>query len=245
MPSVTPSGPLSVAVDALRTLLANCAQFQSWTGTADAAAALGRIFTGELGWPIVQVAIAGGVATVTTREPHSVQVGDVVTIEGASLGDQSGADLAGQATVTAVTAASVSFATAAGAGGPYTPDGALLLPCARPFAVVVESDADLTAEVVGTGGASVYSGQLEILLEGVTSQAYWNDPVNALYEARNSHGAILQDLAATQGTGDLMCLNSVASERGPRFVSLPEQDDNAVRFERWQSLLKATWGITG
>ena len=41
--AVTPSGPLSLPLDNLRTLLANCPSFQTWVGAADAAEALAAI----------------------------------------------------------------------------------------------------------------------------------------------------------------------------------------------------------
>jgi len=41
--AVTPSGPLSLPLDNLRTLLANCQSFQEWVGADDAAEALAFI----------------------------------------------------------------------------------------------------------------------------------------------------------------------------------------------------------
>lgn len=46
MPSVTLTGPFGGALEALATLIANSATFQTWTGTASAAAALARIAIG-------------------------------------------------------------------------------------------------------------------------------------------------------------------------------------------------------
>lgn len=244
MPDETPTGPLAVAVDALRTLLANCPQFQAWTGTANAAAALLRIFTGEIGFPIVAVAIAGGVVTVSTREPHGLTAGQTVTLEGKSIGSQSDAAIAGSRTILATpSATSLTFATALGDLDAVEPEVAIVLPCARPLAVIVEADDALSSEIVGTGGAGIFAGGLEILLEGATSTAYHNDPANALAEARNAVGLLVQDLAYTAGTADLMVLNDVKIGSGPRFVSLPEQDAAAYRFERWQALLAVTWGV--
>lgn len=42
--SVAATGPISLPLSALRTILSNCAQFQTWTSTANAAAALAKIY---------------------------------------------------------------------------------------------------------------------------------------------------------------------------------------------------------
>src|SRR5437763_1490595 len=111
MSDVVPAGPLSIAVDALRTLIANVPAFQTWTGTANAAAALNRIFTGEVGWPMISAVVAGGTLTVTTRQPHSVSVADRITLEGAAIGVESVLDVSGTYTVTAVTASTIAMSS--------------------------------------------------------------------------------------------------------------------------------------
>jgi len=244
IPDVTLSGPVAVAVDALRTLIANVSYFQTWTGTADAAHALARVFTGEVGYPIASIAIAGGVLTVKTRDPHLMNVGDVVTIEGASVGDQA-IDIAGPQTIAAVSPNSFTAATALPALAAVNPDHAFAMPCLRPYAVVCEEADPLHSEVVGTGGASIYSGAIEIILVADVSSQYVSDPRNALYEARNAYGQFIQGLATTQGTADLMCLNRIEPVSGPEFISKSEQNNNASRFERWRALVRVTWGMTG
>lgn len=243
---VTPTGPLAVAVDALRTLISNVPYFQTWTGAANAAAALNSIFTGEVGFPILSVSIANGVCTVQTTEQHTIQVGGVIEIQGASLGAQtSEGSLDGVHTVTAVTSNTISFTTALPAEATVYPDHAMILPQTRPLAVVCEADDGLKSDVIGTGGACIYQGSIEVLLEADVSPAYQFDPVNALYEARNAYGQFVQGLAETQGTADLMCLNNVEPLRGPEFTRKEEQDNGGIRFERWRAVCKVSWGVYG
>ncbi|MCL2647737.1 MAG: hypothetical protein FWD61_12125 [Phycisphaerales bacterium] len=253
MPDVIPFGPVAVAIDALRTLVANLPFFQTWTGSADATVAIKRIFTGEVGWQIVGVTIAGGIITVKTREPHSVVTGDTITIEGASLGPQSELSIAGTYQVADVPdATTVLIATTLRdvlPPSPYPdggeiPDFGFLFPFSRPLAVVSEDKNAANATSVGTGGAFVCSGTLDIMLEADVSAAYVSDAPNALAEARSATGQFLQDLASTQGTADLMCLNNMQIVLGPEFTARPEQDDNTARFERWRAIIHVTWGIS-
>lgn len=44
MPLTAPSGPVSLAIENLRVILANCTAFQSWVGAGNAATALEHIF---------------------------------------------------------------------------------------------------------------------------------------------------------------------------------------------------------
>jgi hypothetical protein len=244
MPDVTPAGPLSVALDALRSLLANVPQFQTWTGT-NATTALARIFVGEAGFAIASIVIAAGVVTVTTRDTHNFAAASTVTLAGASVGAESDVALNGAHTVAAVGSRTFTFATALADAAEFFPDGAFIIPCARPFAVISEGDDPVRSDVIGTGGAVVYGGTAEIMIEGDVSTGYQSDSINALYEARNAYGQLLQGLAVTQGTGDLMCLNKVESAVGPRFTNMAEQDDNSTRFERWQALIRVSWGVEG
>src|SRR4051812_45031543 len=45
---VTPSGTLSLPLECLRVLLANCPSWQSWTGTATAALAKARVYLHDI-----------------------------------------------------------------------------------------------------------------------------------------------------------------------------------------------------
>lgn len=245
MADVAPAGPVSVAVDGLRTLIANIPFFQTWTGAPDAATALNSIFVGEVGYPIVSIMIAGGVATVTTRDVHQIAAGATVTLQGASIGAESTVSLDGTPTVVSVTADSFTFATLLPDQTTLLPDQAFVFAGTRPIAVVSEGEDSVHSDSIGTGGASVYAGAVEILLEADVSAQYQNDSRNALFEARNAFGQFIQGLAATQGTLDLMCTNRIEPISGPEFTSRTEQDDNTVRFERWRALIRVTWGLDG
>jgi len=243
MPDVTPAGPLSVAKDALRTLIANVPAFQTWTGTANATAALARIFTGEVGWPMLSATIAAGVLTVTTRQPHSVSVADVITLEGAALGTESVLDVSGTYTVTAVTSTTIAMSTNQADESVQFPDGAFVLPTVRPFALVCEDDRGLKSQSVSSGGANIKQGRLQILLEADVPAQYVNDAKNALYQAANDYGNFMDGLMSTQATGDLMWLNECEPISGPDFIADAEQNNTAQRFERWRALMRVSWGI--
>lgn len=246
MPDVDPTGPLSVAIEALRALISNVPDFQTWTGTVDAATAAGHIFTGEVGWPLTSISVASNVVTLTTRETHTIQVGQVVTVEGASIGEQSGVNLEGPLTVTAVGTNTFSFARVLPDLSETFPDGAFALPCARPIAVIGDTDSDnVRSDNIGTGSVPIYAGSLEILVEADVSSPYANDARNALYEARNAFGNFVEGLMETQGSGDLMVLNKVEPVSGPEFTSEPAQDDNTIRFERWRAVIRVHWGLDG
>lgn len=245
MPDVTPIGPLAVAADSLRTLISNVPFFQTWVGAANAAAALPSIFTGELGVPITSVTVSGGVATITTREQHPVSSGQMFTIEGAAAGPESGLGLTGRQTAINTTGTSLTFATSNPDQPAVYPDYLLLLPAVRPLAIVCERDDGLNSTSVGTGGASILAGVLDILIEADVSSTYVYDSRNALMEARNAYGQFVQGLMNTQETGDLMYLGKVEPVSGPNFTSRAESDDNALRYERWRALVRVTWGLEG
>ncbi len=245
MPDATPAGPLAIALDAIRTLISGVPAFQTWTGAADAAHALPFIFVGEVGWPIQSITIVSHVLTIKTREPHTVSVADVVTVEGASLGDESSVTVDGEWTVATVAGTSITATTSLADLPECFPDSAFVLPCVRPFVVICESDTPVSSTVIGTAGAAIHAGSADILLEADVSAAYVNDSRNALTEARNALGSFVQGLAETQGTADYACLNTVETVVSPQFVSRPEQDSNAGRFSRWKALVRVTWGLQG
>ena len=45
------------------------------------------------------------------------------------------------------------------------PDGAFVLPTIRPFALICDDDRGLQSESVSSGGASIYQGRVQVLLE--------------------------------------------------------------------------------
>lgn len=239
------NGPLVTAVDSLRTLISNIPYFQTWTGTASPAAALNRIFVGEVGYPIFSAAITGGVLTVHTREPNFINVGDIITIEGAALGHESSLVITGPQTVTGVGGTLITIATALPNLTIVYPDQAFVVPCIRPLAVICEDHDGVHAQSIGVGGVSIYAGTLEILLEADVTAAYSNDARNALTEARSAYGQFMQGLGDNQGTVDLMPLNKIEPVSGPEFTNSVSQDDNRGRFERWRALVRVTWGLEG
>lgn len=243
MTAPVPTGPIAVAVDGLRTLVSNLTIFQTITGAANAAAALGSVFYAEVGLPIVRVTTSDGSATITLARTHSIEVGDTVVVCGSSLGGQAAALLDGEHTVTQVGALEVVVDFLE--DGSYTPDRAFLIPGGRPFAVVSDGVSDaLKATTIGTGGSSVLSGTLELLLEADVSSDYVNDPGYAQTEMRNTAGELLRQLIQTQGTGDFIVLNDVELVSCD-FIPVEEHDDTAIRYERWRALIRCTWGLNG
>lgn len=242
---VTPAGPLAVAAQALAQLIANIPFFQTWTGSANAAAAANHVFVGEVGYPIAAVSVAAGVLTVQTRDVHQIEVGDVVTIEGAALGPESEISLDGQWTVTSVTSNTFTASTGLPNLATVYPDQAFCLDTTRPLALVGWDKDDLRFSSIGVGGTCVVAGTLQILIEADTPSQYQQDPVNAPFDATSNYGQFFQGLNETAGTGDLMVLNDTRVVAGPEFTSKPEQNDNSIRFERWRAQIEVTWGLTG
>lgn len=239
MPDVTPAGPLSVALDALRTLIANSALFQTWTGSANAAAALKRIFIGEVGYRPLTLAVASNIVTIKFENPHNLAIADVITLEGVA------SDIDGERTVASVPDAStITIAlTASDRAEDLVPAG-WMIPCARPFAVVMkEADSPMRAQIVAAGGEHVAQFKLEILIEAKVSSTYANDPRNAEIEADNGFGQFIQGLLETTGTGDYILLNEVEPIGAPRFVTRQEIKTKQIRFERWQALIRVSAGL--
>lgn len=245
MADITPTGPLAVSVDALRTLIANVPYFQTWTGTADAAHALLRVFTADINVQIASVAIVAGVLTISTVTPHAFLAGSTVLVAGAELGAQSGVNIDGALTVASVTSNTLAVTTGLPDVAAFNPRECYIANGPRPLAIICETDEGLRGKSIGTGGASVFSGEIEILFEADVSGTYANDARNAIYEARNAYGQLVQGIQETQDTGDLMVLNEVTPVSGPEFTSAVSQDDNAVRYERWRALVRVGWGVAG
>lgn len=242
-PDVVPAGPISIAVDGLRTLLANVPFFQAWTVTANATAALTRIWVGEVSYPIFSATIASNVLTIQTREPHLINAGDIITIEGAGIGAESVVDLSGQYAAIDVDATTFTAATTLADIETVYPDDGLVVPGRRPLAVIGLGEVPLETESIGTGGATVSRGSLEILFEADVSPAYVGDPRNAPVEMWNAYGQLLYGLQTTQETGDFMFLSKCEPWIGPEFTCRPEQDDNTNRFERWRAVIRVQWGL--
>lgn len=243
MSAPTPTGPIAVAVDALRTLISNLTIFQSITGSLDAATAAMRVYYAELGVPIVSMVASGGHMVITTARPHGIANGSIVTICGASVAAQ-GLDQDIENVVESVPSTTTLRVVTALADGTYTPDFAWLIPYGRPVAIVSEGEGGLRASTIGTGGSSVLSGTLEVLLECNVSSEYTDTPAYAQTEMRNTAGDLLRQLIQTQGTGDFIVLNSVELV-SCEFTATAEQDDTTSRYERWRALYRCTWGLEG
>lgn len=255
---VTAAGPIADAIAGLTALLANSPYFQNWTGTANAAAAAARIFAQEAGYPIVSIAASGAALTVQTRDDHGLSVDQVVTLAGSAIGPQSALDVVGQYTVASTpTDDTFTVASAAAATSQTFADFAFVYPGALPLAFIFSpDDGALQSERNATGAGMIQSGKLEIMFEANTSGGYVNDPVNAPLEANTVVGKLVQSMQATNDTGvatwtdgdgnDLeFVANSIQLSVAPRFVTREEQDNSAIRFERWRALIEVTWGLTG
>ena len=245
----TPAGPISIAVAAMANLLANVPYFQTWTGAGSAEAAANSIFLGEAGYPIEQISIASDVMTLLTREPHNLAVDQSITLQGAAIGPQ-GLNLAGTYTIVATPTANSFTVSIDAIDLPGTnPQGVFVLPASEPIACIAEEDGAgaLSSIVIGSVGASIFNGAIEILFENTILPQYANDPINALAQARSEHGLLLAGIAQTQGTTsggqDFIVLSRIESISPPKFLALPEQEDGTVRFQRWGSALKIKWGL--
>lgn len=244
MSAPTPTGPIAVAVDALRTLISNLTIFQTITSAVDAPSAATRVFYAELGVPIVSVSVSGTTATIVTARPHNLTSTQPVIISGASVGGQ-GFGLAGETVISSVDSATQFEVLTSAAAGTYRPDFAWVIPGGRPYAIVSEpGEGGLRASTIGTGGASVLSGTLEILLECNVTASYVNVPAYAQTEMRNTAAEFLRQLIQTQGTGDFIVLNSVELV-SCEFTTSAEQDDGTNRYERWRAMYRCTWGLEG
>jgi len=110
MPNLAANGPITEAIDALITLLANVPAYQAWIGATDPnpavnlAAALASISAGEIGTPVASVAVASNVLTVKLREPAPIAVGQIVTLTGPAIGVQGSTNLCGSWLVTSIVA---------------------------------------------------------------------------------------------------------------------------------------------
>ena len=242
---LTAAGPLAVAMESLRTLISNIAFFQTWVGAGSASAALTSILSGEVGYPIQSVQIVSNVLTVKTRDTHTIQVGDTVTLEGAAIGAESEVSITGAYTVLSVTANAFTVSKTASDVDETELENASVLPGTRPFVVIAEDDNPLRMSTIGGQGTVIASGELDIILEANVSTAYQNDPSQALMEARNAVGQFHASLMQLAGTADYMYLTSGTITHGPLFINIVEQDDNTKRYERWRAIIRVGWGLEG
>jgi len=249
---LTATGPISGATTALQTLIANLAWFQTWVGAGDAAEALPYIYIGEVGFPILSVTISAGTITIQTRETHNVQAAQQIELRGASLGAEASINLDGVYTVASVTSDTIVITGSAQPDLPATyADLAWVLPTPPPFVVIGVGDDAINSKAIGTGGASVFSGSIDVLLEASVSAEYQNDPLNARIEADNALGSFIQSLMQAQDGPDFaggvacMTLNGSPRIHGVEFVAMAEQNDNTVRYERWRAMVTVSWGLDG
>lgn len=242
MSNLASSGPLALALDGIVRLLANMVFFQTWTGTANPTDAGNYIFDGDIGAPVVSVAIAADVVTVTTREVHGFNVGQSVSLEGASIGPKGSIDVAGIKTIASVpTQTSFTFAQSLDDDEVSNLGDAMAMP-ARPFALVMTDNKSLDVQQIGTGGVSNMNGAIDILIEADVSEQYQNDSRNALTEARNAIGCLIQGISEL-ADGDYLTITRVELAQDPMFISRPEQTDNTIRFERWSAMVRVYHGL--
>ena len=236
--------PVKEIIDAVKTLISNVPYFLTWTGASDSTAALNFIYTGELGWEIIGFSISSGTATVTTNGNNNVSPGDKITIEGASLGTQSGFVMVGAYTVTASTSNTISFAVSlADTGKELYPEDAFVWPGIRPICCISEDSDPATPRSVGLG-VTTYSGTVNVFLEANLSSGSQQDQNAATAEAREAWGNLLQGIMDTgDGTNDYILINSAEHVSGPEFTYLPSQDSNTKRYERWRAVIALKWGL--
>ena len=243
-PSSTPLGPLAVAINAIASLLPNVPYFQSWTGTGNAGTAAGQVYTGEVGWPIASIAIADQVLSVSTRETNTIQVGQTVTLDGASIGAESPINLDGAWVVTSASGNMFTAATDLPNAAASNPDGAFVIPSLRPFAIVSSSAKAINAVINTTGGAAIWNGEVEVLFENDVPEQYQNDPVSAVNQAQSEFGQLFLGICQTAGTGDYVVLGEMPETvYEPQFLSGAEVGDNTLRFARWRALIRIPWGL--
>lgn len=240
----TVAGPIAIAIGGVETLLSNVPYFQTWTGAGSAGAALANIFLGEAGYPIASVAIASDVLTITTREEHTITIGQQVTLQGAALGAQ-GLEIDGTYTVTSVTSNSFTVAINLPDLTITYPRGGFVIPSSQPFAVLAEdTDRGMLSSPVIANATPIFNGAVEILFENSTPAQYANDPANALTQARSEFGQLFAGIALTQGTLDYVVLSHLETVVSPTFIDAGRNADGTVRFERWQAMMRVAWGLT-
>jgi hypothetical protein len=252
---VIPAGPISDAIAGMTALVANSPCFQSWVGAASASAAASHIFAAEAGYPVASITVASGILTVQMRETHLINIGQTVTLAGAAVGAESAVPVAGVYTVLAVTANTFTASIAAADASQTYADYAFVLPCARPIAIVsIADDGALGGQASASGAGMNQTGKLDVMIEADTSSGYTNDPLNAVTEANNATGLLIKSMQAindtglavfTDGEGNSLefVASSIQLTVSPKFTAREEQDNSAIRFERWRALIEVTWGI--
>lgn len=266
-----PSGTLSLALTAAQTLLAGSPTFQALCAAQDAAGALAHTAIGEVGWRIQNLSVASNVLTVMLDRPARLSIGQSVTIEGPSLGRQ-GLKVAGYRAITALLN-SVSVPWLLSSNDPLTaPDGnpwtsltgqsegftcpvpsvdilqkeicdGVVMPFARPFGVLCMGDKKFEGRSIGTGGASVSSSEIDILLSAWVDPGNRRDQQAAYIQAMNTAGGIVQDLLNLQGQSDFIPLLDCSISEGPLFRNPNAATNIADEFEVWEMMLKCGTGL--
>lgn len=271
--ALTPSGPISTAINNVKTLLANVPEFQAVCGVDNATDAAKHIFTGESGNPILSIAISSGVMTVVLRDPVAVSVDQIVSIDGVSIGAQS-LNLAGQYAVLSTDAAqgvwedqlgqqwrdsngvlwkydlsemSVIRLSASNQADLEATElnGMQLTPCKRPIVTIFPGSNPLKTNSVATGAAVIQSGTIDIIVECAVTPGYRNSQPDATTEAENTIGSIAQGLGGLQSINDYIPLNQIEITHAPNFGDVSQHNSNQHRFERWLAVIQVTWGLEG
>lgn len=264
---VAPSGPIANTQDKLRSLIAALPSFQAACGVATAGDALAHVALDEFGSRIATIAIASGVMTVTLSEPFEFIVGQIVRLDGPGLGSAAGTrEIASVDEVQMPWLQATDDPWLQSNGQPWTfPSGEALtltfavpnladlaeqavadgtiFPCARPFAVVCPGESALRGTSIGTGGAATFSGELDILLEGLISPAYRRSATRSAAEANNLIGNFIFELTSTQGQSDYLPLKNVTLDKGPLFQPRAEVVKITDQFYSWQALVKVQTGL--
>jgi hypothetical protein len=239
--AVTPLNPVSKALENLRTLISNSTWFQTWVGAADAAAAKNRILIGELGVNLVSAVLASNIATFSSREPHNFSIGQAIRVEqivAPFTGDLVVASTPDELTFTAALVAANQDELQCQEG--------IALPCPKPFCALRESgDEALKMKTIGSSGASILSGKIDVFLVGIVASIYGNDSEGAKVTMTNESFGFFQALRQMSGTGDYMTLNDINILGEAAFVPMSRQSDNQKRFQEWEASFQVSWGLEG
>jgi hypothetical protein len=236
---VVASGPVSEALVALQTLIANSTAFQTWTSTNNATDAAKHVIIGAMGFNVASTKIVSNVATIKTHEPHCLVSGGLVLLEGL------GSPYDGAHTVATVPdSRTFTFIYTTFDLDETEVDDGIVYQAQRPFVVLQESeDEPLRVQTIGAGSASVVGGAIDLFLDADVSSTNQDDPRNAKVEMLNAYGNFVNALRAGSGSGDYMLLNEIRAVVAPSFVRKSEGKNNRIRFETWEAALRVSWGV--
>lgn len=202
--AVSPSGIISLPLSYLRTSISASTNFQTWTGTADAAAALSRIH-------IVEVIPAKGTATITSGAVASI----AVTVAGTGYTSAPTVTITGDgasATATASVSGGAVTTFTVGAGGTgYTYAKVNLTRPTMPLAIVDWADWNYSQD--DGGGGFTARGSLVVAFRASISSSH--DAADAAYTFINYCGLVLKDIAALADTAGYLDIRSIRKLRGP------------------------------